>query len=277
MGGRQVVDVEALLRRHPAVCVIDGLAYDNPPGLRNRTRWEDADELLRAGISVITSINIQYVAELREQVEAVTGKHVTETVPVSFIRRAEEIEVVDAPPEEPIEHTAEAQSDFARRQQRLSRLRELALVLAADVIDEQLADYLTGHGIEQQLGAQERILVCITPRANAQEMIETAAVIAERFHGELTVAYVRQPRISPADQAALDQKLAIARAHGATIEVLEGDDPVEAILEYARHSGITQLFIGHSQQSGLWARVWGNPVEKLIRRSRGMDVRIFPQ
>ncbi|MBV9745953.1 MAG: sensor histidine kinase KdpD, partial [Acidobacteriia bacterium] len=80
------VDVETLLRRHPAVCFIDGLAYDNPSGARNPTRWQDADELLRAGIKVIASINIQYVAELSQQVEAITGKHVTQTVPVAFIK-----------------------------------------------------------------------------------------------------------------------------------------------------------------------------------------------
>ena len=108
-------------------------------------------------------------------------------------------------------------------------------------------------------------------------MIETGRTIADRFHGELIVAYVSQPGISPADQAALQEKLGMARAAGATVEMLDGEDPVDTILDYARDRGITQLFIGHSQRSGVWARLWGNPVEKLIRRSQGMDVRIFPQ
>jgi two-component system sensor histidine kinase KdpD len=164
-----------------------------------------------------------------------------------------------------------------KREQRLSRLREMALVLAADVVDHQLTEYLQRHGIEQHFGTNERVLVCITPRANVREMIETARSIAEKFHGELIGAYVHQPHISTVDQAALDDKLAMARSAGATIEILHGEDPVTAILEFARGRGITQLFIGHSQRSGLWSRLLGNPVDKLIHRSRGMDVRVFPQ
>src|ERR1700730_3795844 len=90
------IDLETLIRRHPAVCFIDGLAYNNPPGLRNPTRWQDVQDLLNAGIKVIASINIQYVAELQKDVQAITGKQVTETVPVSFIESADEIEIVDA-------------------------------------------------------------------------------------------------------------------------------------------------------------------------------------
>jgi two-component system sensor histidine kinase KdpD len=276
-GDRPAIDVAALIRRRPAVCVVDGLAYDNPPGARNPTRWQDVQDVLDAGIDVIGSINIQYVAELREPVEAITGKHVAETVPVAFLKSADEIELVDAPASQPGEGSPEEQLDAARREQSLSRLREFALVLAAEVVDHQLNEYLECHGIRHSIGAQERILVCITPRANAGAMMETARVIAERFHGELVAAYVNQPDISPAARAALEERLAIARANGARIEILSGEDPVEAILEFARGHGITQLFIGHSQRSGLWQRIWGNPVDKLIRGTPGMDVRVFPQ
>ena len=270
------IDVETLIRRHPVVCFIDGLAYNNPPGLRNPTRWQDVQDLLNAGIKVIASINVQYVAELQKDVEAITGKHVTETVPVSFIESADEIEIVDAPPEEPMERSPEEQAKAQERERRLLRLRELALVLAADVVDHQLNEYLECHGIRQQFGAHERILVCITPRANMQEMMEMAQIVAHRFHGELTVAYVNQPNISSDDQAALDARLAIANAAGAHIEILEGDDPADALLEFARSRGITQLFVGHSQRTGL-SRLWGSPIGKLIRDSHGMDVRVFPQ
>jgi two-component system, OmpR family, sensor histidine kinase KdpD len=277
VGDGTTVDVEKLLRRHPAVCFIDGLAYNNPPGARHPTRWQDVEELLRAGVKVIASINIQYVDELREQVEAITGKHVTETVPVAFLKSADEIELVDAPPDEPIERSPEEAAGAAQRAQRLSLLRELALVLAADVVDQQLSTYLECHGIRQSFGAHERILVCITPRANAREMIETARLMSDRFHGDLIVAYVRQGQISPADQAALDEKLELARGAGARIAILEGEDPVQAILDFANSGGITQLFIGHSQRSGLWSGIWGNPVDKLLGGSHGMDVRVFPQ
>lgn len=269
------MDLKAIIRRRPAVCILDGLAFSNPPDCRNATRWQDAQQLVRAGIKVIGSINIQYVEELRAQVEAVTGKHVTETVPTTFITSADEIEIVDVPPEEPIERSPEQQLDFNKRQERYSALREMTLVLAADVVDHQLNDYLEKHGIKQTYGTQERILVCITPRANANEMIETARSVADRFHGELIVAYVQQANLSAADNAALEEKLELARSVGAGIQILDGEDPVDSILEFARSRGITQLFIGHSQGPRKWLK--GDPVDKLIRRSHGMDVRIFPQ
>lgn len=277
VGERTAIDVNRLIRRRPAICIIDGLAYDNPPGLRNAARWQDVQDLVNTGLKVIGSINIQYIEELRDEVEAITGKHVSQTVPISFIKSADEIEIVDAPLENPADRSTEQPNDLDKHRQRLSKLREMALVLAADVVDGQLSEYLARNGIHQHFGTQERILVCITPRANLAEMLETAQIISDRFHGELIVAYVNQSEISQADQQVLDQKLAIAQKAGARVEILEGDDPVAAILDFARSRGVTQLFIGHSQRRGLWSRLWGNPVEKLIRLSRGMDVRIFPQ
>jgi two-component system, OmpR family, sensor histidine kinase KdpD len=269
------IDLEGLIRRCPDVCIIDGLAYNNPPGLRNATRWQDAQDLVRSGIKVIGSINIQYIEELSSQVEAITGKHVTDTVPVSFINSANEIEIVDAPPEEPLERSPEQQIDAEKRQERLSILREMTLVLAADVVDHQLNSYLETHGIKHLFGPQERILVWIAPRSNAREMIETARRIANSFHAEMTVVYIKHPKLSSDDEADLQQKLAIARESGAFAEILSGDDPVDALIDCARSRGITQLFIGHTQSSGPWP--WSNPVHRLIRRSQGMDIRIFPQ
>jgi two-component system sensor histidine kinase KdpD len=276
VGGAAAMNVTALLARHPAVCIIDGLAFDNPPGSRNPTRWQDVADLLEAGINVIASINIQYVAELRERVEAITGKHVHQTVPLSFIQSADEVEIVDAPPEEPIERSADAQVEIQKRGERLSKLRELALVVTADIVDYQLNEYLERHAIKQHFGAHERILVCITPRANMQEMMELAQIIARRFHGDLLVAYVKQTNISTEDQSALDARLAIASAAGAHIEILEGDDPADAILTFARSRGITQLFVGHSQRTGL-ARLKASPLDKLIWEGHGIDVCVFPQ
>ncbi len=255
---------------------IDGLAYNNPPGGRHPTRWQDVQELLNAGIKVVASINVQYVAELRDEIEAITGKPRSETVPISFIKSASEIEIVDAPPAEPMERSPEEQAEAQKREQRLSRLRELALLLAADVVDQQLTEYLESQGVHQHFGTNERILVCVTPRANLQEMLEEARVVADKFHGELNVAYVKQPNISAEDQSALDARLAVASAAGAHIEILEGDDPAEALLSFARSRGVTQIFVGHSQRTGL-ARLKGSPLDKLIWEGHGMDVRVFPQ
>jgi K+-sensing histidine kinase KdpD len=107
-------------------------------------------------------------------------------------------------------------------------------------------------------------------------MMETAQIIVERFHGELIVAYVNQPNTSEEARDALEERLAIARAAGARIEILEGEDPVSTLIEFARSCGITQLFVGHTQRTGLKTRILGSPIDRMIRSSQGMDVRIFP-
>jgi two-component system, OmpR family, sensor histidine kinase KdpD len=275
VGECTAIDVATIARRNPSVCFIDGLAYDNPPGLKNHARWQDVQELVSAGIKVIGSINIQYIEELREQVEAITGKHVTQSVPLAFIRSADEIEIVDAPPEESLERSPEEQVAADRKQERLTHLRELALVLAADVVDHQLSDYLERHNIQHNLGPQERIMVCITPRANAREMLETGRLIAQKFHAEIMAVYVRQSGLSVSDEAAVKNKLAEAQAACAALEIIDGSDPAAALLDFARSRGITQIFIGHTQRSGKW--FGKDTVDKLIDGSQGMDVRIFPQ
>ncbi len=273
---KPAMDLPALLKRHPRVCLVDGLAYDNPPGSRNASRWEDVRDLLAVGISVITTINIQYIAELGPRVESITHKHVAQSVPRSFLYAADEIVVVDAPPDvSPQGEGSTAQEDPARARM-LSELREIALLLAADVVDHQLESYLRRNGLSATFGAQERILVCVTPRANARSMIESGRRNADRFHGELIVAYVQQPTVRADYQAALDEHLAFARQMNATVEILEGDEPVEAILAFARERGVTQIFVGHSLQEGWLRRLRGNHVDRIIRGADGMDVRVFP-
>jgi len=255
------LDVEAIKRRRPAVCLIDGLAYRNADGSRHAYRWQDVDQLLAAGVNVITTINLQYVAEKQQRVEAIRGKRVAHSVPESFLLRAADIEVVDAPALDP----------------QLAELREIALLLAAEVVDAQLLEYLKRHGIRQTYGTHERILVCVTPRSNAGLMISRAHRQASRFHGDLFVVYVEQSGLSRADRAMLARNLAAARAVAARIQVLQGVDVVETILHFARREAITQIFVGHSQRAGFWQRLRANPVERLILESGGIDIRVFPQ
>ncbi|HTR34807.1 MAG TPA: hypothetical protein VMH80_02820 [Bryobacteraceae bacterium] len=275
--GVAVMDVPAILKRHPAVCLVDGLAYDNPPGAPNRSRWEDVNQLLDAGISVITSVNIQYIDELRDRVEKITGKRVEQTVPRSFLNSADEIVVVDAPPEMCIEKAdSQIEPGSASPAQKLSELREIALLLAADVVDRQLEAYLQRTGTQQTFGTQERIMVCITPRANAGPMIASGRRNADRFHGDLTVAYVRQPEISADDQQALERNLQIARSADARIEILDGEDPIATILKFAHEHGVTQIFVGHSIRLRWWEHFTGTPLDRLIRGANDIDVRVFP-
>src|SRR5262249_50786532 len=149
--GIPVVDVPAVLARHPQVCLIDGLAYDNPPGSRHARRYEDVHELLTAGISVLTSINLAYIAEQQDFVSTLLGTPKGPTVPQRFIDQADEVVVVDSP----------ADIQTGTESHHLSQLRQRTLLLTADVVDRQLEAYLRLHQIQPSWGTQERILVCM--------------------------------------------------------------------------------------------------------------------
>jgi two-component system sensor histidine kinase KdpD len=275
-GGLESIDVAAVLRRRPGVALIDGLAYDNPPGSPNAHRWEDVEQLLEAGISVITSVNIQYLEKLHDEVERLTGKRTPYMIPRGFLdNNVDEIIVVDAPAMKCLPRGV-APAERAAEGHKLSRLRELALLVAAGVVDHQLERYLRSHGMAHPYGVEERILVCVTPRSNAASIIESGRRNADRFHGEFYVVYVRQPALSQKDRATLQQNLAYARELGATVETLSGLDPVDAILRFAREKGITQIFIGHSTSEGAWRRLWRNSIDRLIRAAEGIDVAVYP-
>lgn len=274
---KPVMDLDAILRRKPMVCLVDGLAYDNPPGCRNAKRWQDVEELINAGISVIGSINVQFIEEVQGRVEAITGKHVAESVPRKFINSADEIAVVDAPPETCFVRSQQTGIDVRALEQRLSELRELALLLAADVVDVQLEKYLHKNGITSQYGAQERILICLSPCFDAATMIASGKRNAERFRCELYAVFVRNHSLEPASERQIEKNIQEAREAGAAVEVLEEDDPVEAVLEFARSRSVTQIFVGQSAQPKWWQKWTGSSLDRLIRQAEGIDIRVFPQ
>ncbi|HEV3214103.1 MAG TPA: hypothetical protein VGZ27_00185 [Vicinamibacterales bacterium] len=266
MNGIPVIDVPAVLKRRPQVCLVDGLAYDNPPGSPHARRYQDVDELLAAGLSVITSLNLAYIVEQQDFVRSVTGKAPAQGVPQDFIDRADEVVIVDAPTE----------AETPLRAKQLSQLRQRALLLTADVVDHQLEAYLLLNGIEPSWGTQERILVCMTPRANAAALLASARRNVDRFHGELFAVYVNQPNLTAEDQTALNRNLILARAQQAHIDILDGSDPSGTILDYARAHGITQIFVGHNLRETWRTRLTGGLLDRLIEEAEGIDVRVFP-
>jgi two-component system sensor histidine kinase KdpD len=248
------IDLPGVFRRHPQVCLIDELAYDNPPGSRNAQRWQDVDEILDQGVAVISALNVHHIREHQEEVERITGKRAARSVPESFLREADEIEVVDTP--------ADTRD--------LAELRELALLVAADVVDHQLQDYLDSHGVIARWGTQERILVCLTARSDAETMLRSGHRNARRFHGALLAAYVEQDRLKPEDRAQLEKHLAMARELGAEVHCLKGGDFAPSVIEFAHRERVTQIFLGHTQREN-------SPIERLIDAAEDFDIRLFPQ
>jgi two-component system sensor histidine kinase KdpD len=272
--GVAVMDMPLILARAPKVCLVDGLAYDNPPGSVHEKRWQDVAQLLKAGISVITSVNLQHIEEKREKIEAITGKHVTDTVPLSFLQTADEIVVVDAPPE----NCMGAATDGKRKltQHQLSELREIALWLAADVVDKQLERYSARHGIEPLWGTQERILIWLSPRADSKRMLDSGVRNRDRFHGELIATHMNRPEWSPEQRKPVEDAVELARSVGAEIVELDGEDAVETLLRFAQQRGITQIYVGHRGRDSWLERCFGSDLDRLIRAADGIDVRVFP-
>jgi two-component system, OmpR family, sensor histidine kinase KdpD len=280
VGGIPAMDVDSILQRHPRVCLVDALACDNPPASRNSKRWQDVEQLLGAGTSVITTVNLQYIEEQQDKVEHIIGRRPAESVPQRFLSTADEIEVVDAPSEMALQRSGdvgESRQDTERRERELSGLRELALLLAAEVVDAQLESYLHRQGIEQLWGTQERILVWVTRNSDATAIISSGRRNADRFQGELFVVYVSEPDLSKEEKALLEKNLALAREMGARTEALDAEDHVDAIIRFARAHGITQIFAKRTAQDGLWDRILGSPIDRLIQAAEGIDVRIFPR
>jgi len=258
----EVLDVAAIFRRHPQVCLVDELAYDNPPGSRNPKRWQDVDNILDQGICVITAVNLQHIEEQQDAVERITGKRARQTVPESFLRSADEIVLVDAALDDLRKRGGGLEPVDVRR---FAELRELALLLAADVIDDQLMTYLRSNGVE-----------CVTPRSDAAAMLRSGRRNVDRFHGDLLVCYVRQSGLSPKDQETMDANLALARDLEAEVHVLDGPDPIAAIMQFAHEQRITQIFVGHSAPDR-WKEMWSrSPVDRLIQAAVDIDLRIFP-
>jgi two-component system sensor histidine kinase KdpD len=262
-----MIDVDRVIARRPSVCVIDGLAYRNPEGARHAYRYQDVEDIRAAGICVLTSINLEYIAEQQVFVRAVLGRVRSDTVPQAFLDSADEVIVVDAPPE----------AETGIEEQQLLQLRQRALLVTADVVDRQLDTYLRLNGIHSTWGTQERILVCMTPRANAARMLASGRRNADRFHGELFAIYVVQQDLTAEDRLALDRNVMLAKAQEARVEMVAGKDPVRAILDFARSHGITQLFVGHNIRRRRRVRFGGTPLDRLIAGAVDMDVRVFPQ
>lgn len=278
--GGQAIDMTAILRRAPQVCIIDPLAVRNPAGSRHDHRWQDVQELLSNGISVLSSVNLLFVEEYRDKVRSITGKDTDETIPKAFLLAADDIVIVDVPTDlclwrQGEELTATGISNLQERQ--LSDLRELALLLTAEVVDVQLESYVHHHGIDPVFGAHERFLLCITSRSDALTMIKMGQRNKERFQGELYAVHVAESGESEKEKATMQTYMDAARKAGAITQTLEGDHPVSAIIKFARDQRITQIFIGHSANTAWRKRIFGDPIRRLMREAEGIDIRVFPR
>ena len=280
------MDLDAILERRPKIVLVDEYAHTNAPGSRNEKRWQDIEELLEAGIDVISTLNIQHLESLNDVVARITGVTQRETVPDAIVRRADQIELVDITPEAlrrrmahgniyPAERIDAALSNYFRPGN-LGALRELALLWVAGQVEDKLSDYLEDHGITEVWETRERVVVGLTGAPNGHRLIRRAARMAGRVGGDLIGVHVMTSDGLAGDASSdLDEQRKLLRELGGTVHEVVGQSTAEALVRFARAEKATQLVIGSSRRSR-WFELWhGSFVAAVSRRAEGIDVHVI--
>ena len=278
-------DLDAALARNPSLMLVDELAHTNLPGSRHKKRWLDVNELLAAGINVYTTVNVQHLESLNDVVAQITGVIVRETLPDSVLDLADEIELVDLPPEDLLQRlkegkvyvpelVAQARDNFFRKGN-LIALRELALRRTAERVDEQMQRYRRDKGVKAVWPAAERILVCVGPNPLAVRLIRAAKRMAAGLRaGWITVNVEAPGKVQPSEEDVkkLVEHMRLAESLGAETVVLSGHKASEEILDYARARNVTKIIVGKPTHPRWKDKLFGSMLDEIVRGSGNIDV-----
>ena len=278
-------DLDAVLARRPAILLLDELAHTNAPGGRHSKRWQDAVELLEAGIDVWTTLNVQHLESVNDLVQRITGVTVRETVPDHLLDGADAVEFVDLPPDELLkrleegrvyvpDQAARAVQQFFRKGN-LTALRELALRRTAEHVDVAVRDYRRDHAIEETWPVAERVLVCIRPNPDSPRLVRGARRLAARLQAEWFVVWVEspgQPALSADERRHLAAAFSLAEQLGAQTATITGPSVSEAVLRFARERNVSKLVLGKPAHPRWRDRIRGSLVDDLVRASGELDV-----
>ncbi|HWQ34895.1 MAG TPA: universal stress protein [Blastocatellia bacterium] len=284
------LDLAAIKERRPTVVIVDELAHTNAPGSKNHKRYEDVLELLDAGISVITAVNVQHLESLNDAVARTTGVRVRETIPDCLLRRADEVINVDVSVDTlrsrlrqgkiySVEKIEQALNNFFRRGN-LSALRELALRQVAEDQAARSHNYREREGLEPAV-IPERIMVCMASRGSAKRLLRVGSRIAGRLASDWYAVYVETPgeepgRIKPGDHAALEENIRFAEELGARVVRLKGRRVADALIAFARREGITHVIFGQSARSRWDILLHGSVINRFLAEVRDATVHIVP-
>ncbi|WP_308404237.1 universal stress protein [Streptomyces sp. ATCC 21386] len=280
------MDLDAVLARRPHVALVDELAHTNVPGCRNEKRWQDIAELLDAGIDVVSTVNIQHLESLNDVVEQITGIRQRETVPDDVVRQADQIELVDMSGEAlrrrmvhgniyPPDKIDPALSNYFRLGN-LTALRELAMLWAADRVEEALLRYRQGHGIQQPWGTRERVLVALSGGLEGDTLVRRAKRTASRGAGGefLAVHVERCDGLATASPELLESQRALVEELGGSFHTVTGDDTAQGVLDFAREVNATQIVIGATRRSRL-KELFSRGVGETIIEGSGDDIDVY--
>ncbi|MBV8463965.1 MAG: universal stress protein, partial [Acidimicrobiales bacterium] len=281
------MDLEGLLERHPQVVLVDELAHTNVPGSKHAKRWQDVEELLEAGVNVISNLNLQHLESVNDVVGRITGVEQRETVPDPFVRSAEQVELVDMAPEAlrrrmahgniyPPERIDTALANYFRPGN-LIALRELALLWVADRVDEELTDYRERHHIAGPWETRERVLVSLTGAKGSAELVRRAARMAMRTKAELIGVHIRtDDSLTPSGSDGLATNRALLDDLGGRFIEVVGANIAEALISVARSENATQLVLGATHRSRVTEVLRGSVINSVIRAAGGsLDVHVI--
>ncbi|MGX5776002.1 ATP-binding protein [Methylorubrum zatmanii] len=284
------MDLDALLARRPQIALVDELAHTNAPGSRHPKRYQDVEELLDAGIDVLTTLNIQHVESLNDVVAAITRIRVRETVPDGVLDRADDIEVVDLNPDDLIQRLKDGKVYVPTNAERalkhyfsrgnLTALRELALRRTADRVDDELLSHMRANAIAGPWAAGERVLVCVSEDPRSAGLVRYAKRLADRLHAPWTALVVEGPRAASLTEAERDriaEALRLADRLGGDAVTLPGGRRIaDDILAYARSANVNHIVVGKAARSWLFELANGSVVHDLVRRSGNIGVHVVP-
>jgi two-component system sensor histidine kinase KdpD len=284
------MNVEAIINRRPVIVLIDELAHTNVPGSKNRKRYEDVLEVLNAGISVITAVNVQHLESLNDAVARITGVRVRETIPDCFLKRADEVVDVDVSVETirtrlrqgkiyPVEKIQQALNNFFRKGN-LSALRELALRQVAVDQAAKSQDYRQREGLEHA-AIPEKVMVAIASRGSAKRILRVGSRIAGRLASDWFAVYVETPNEEPGkikveDELALKENIDFAEDLGARIVKLKGRHAANELIDFARREGITHVVFGQSARSRWDLLIHGSVINRFLHEVRDATVQVVP-
>jgi two-component system sensor histidine kinase KdpD len=284
------MDVEAVVARHPEIAIVDELAHTNAPGSKNTKRFQDVLDLLEAGVSVITAVNIQHLESLNDVISRTTGVRVRETVPDYFLRRADEVVNVDVSVDTlrtrlrqgkiyDIVKIEQALNNFFRKGN-LSALRELALRQVASDEAAKSNGYREQEGLERAV-IPERVMVAIASRGSAKKLLRVGSRIAGRLASDWYVVYVQTPaeemgRIRPEDYAALQENIRFAEDLGARVVKLKARRVADGLVEFARREGITHVVFGQTSRSRWDILLHGSIINRFLHEVRDATVQVVP-
>jgi two-component system sensor histidine kinase KdpD len=283
------LDTDAVIARRPTTVLVDELAHTNVPGTRHQKRWQSVEELLDAGINVLSTVNVQHFESLNDTVCQITGVCVRETLPDRVLDEADEVELVDLPPDALLnrlkrgaiyapEKIDQALTNFFRRGN-LVALRELALRKTAEEVDDDLEEFIATHDVDKTWGAVERVLVAVTPRPQSAKLVRRGYQLAHRLDGDLWVVHVKPSAVllGGQEQDAVDELRALTdELEGDFIEA-GADDVATGIIEFARAHQVTFIVMGASVRSRLDEILHGSIVGRIMRETRNIDVVIVSE